>query len=890
MKAKQITNRYDYLKENHDLSLPEWGPYCRKYFGLSHIADQKNGLCFDFSVMPGIHRRELAIPDGIRPSAYLPWQVSEDLGNYSYRQQIIPKDKVYADISFAEWGTGRRIVECSCKNHSGNDILFGIHFISRMREPAIKAFYPILPKDVIWLDAIEQKSLKRCIKKPQDGLVYDAMRRGENRHSEAVGGSAIILERGDILSFSANGFSSETVIIRVKNFEKDALGISLNGIYATVKPSENWQLIEVQGTEILSDEIEVSLISDGKLYVDGLLMGNRASETIFNPVIQDLGLKVISGPVKNSCIFECRSANKYYGLWWSHDSDFCRCYHNEMDDFLIYNDIIHKPFFGKEFGNQQGNDWIDTVIIPENASNGESRCVYAVLCSGMIDEVRDSLTEASQADIFRIMGGKGKKYWIPASTDAGRDYLFSRERMAAVTHSNLLFPIRIKGQNVKHHTPGRYWNCLYTWDSGFIGIGLLEISRRRAIENLNAYLTEPDDEECAFVHHGTPVPVQIYLFNEIINRECDEDMLRYFYPRLRHYYNFMSGRAESSTMRGKSRRTLIKSYDYFYSTGGWDDYPPQWFVNHSDLLNKVAPVVGSSHVIRCAKILSSIASTLGLSEDIEMYQVDIDDLSKLLRKDSWDADAGYFSYVRYDDNEKAIGIVQTQEGENFNKGLDGISPLFAGICNSEEKNILWEKLESPAHCWTDFGISTVDQSAEYFRLDGYWNGCVWFPYQWFFWKAALDDARTDFAWKIAETALKKFETETKESYNCYENFGVSSGRGGGWHHFSGLSTPILAWFGAYFAPGRLTGGFDTQIRKFNRSEHKWSAELNIAGEKGKFSTLIAVVGGEYSWNAEYDGKKVPVRVRKPGTLELELPQRSSGVLLLETTNDKESLA
>jgi len=27
-----------------------------------------------------------------------------------------------------------------------------------------------------------------------------------------------------------------------------------------------------------------------------------------------------------------------------------------------------------------------------------------------------------------------------------------------------------------------------------------------------------------------------------------------------------------------------------------------------------------------------------------------------------------------------------------------------------------------------------------------------------------------------------------------------------------LSDPVLCWFGAYFVPGRLTGGFDTRIR------------------------------------------------------------------------------
>ena len=112
------------------------------------------------------------------------------------------------------------------------------------------------------------------------------------------------------------------------------------------------------------------------------------------------------------------------------------------------------------------------------------------------------------------------------STEAGAPYRFSRERLAAVTLTNVVFPTWFKGQNVRHHAPGRRWNCLYTWDSGFIGLGLLELGTRLAVENLNAYLTGPEDDECAFIHHGSPVPVQFYLFAELMNRTGDRELAK----------------------------------------------------------------------------------------------------------------------------------------------------------------------------------------------------------------------------------------------------------------------------------------------------------------------------------------------------------------------------
>ena len=116
----------------HDLSLPEWGPYSKRYFGISHRADPERGTRFDFAVVPGLYRRQLGIPDALRPSGYLPEHAGCDLEDYCYRQQLGNVDELYADIAFARLDDHSRLVECRCVNRSAAVNSFGIHFLSML--------------------------------------------------------------------------------------------------------------------------------------------------------------------------------------------------------------------------------------------------------------------------------------------------------------------------------------------------------------------------------------------------------------------------------------------------------------------------------------------------------------------------------------------------------------------------------------------------------------------------------------------------------------------------------------------------------------------------------------------------------------------------------------
>ena len=170
-----------------------------------------------------------------------------------------------------------------------------------------------------------------------------------------------------------------------------------------------------------------------------------------------------------------------------------------------------------------------------------------------------------------------------------------------------------------------------------------------------------------------------------------------------------------------------------------------------------------------------------------------------------------------------------------------MAPLVAGIVSDTQREALLSHIFTPGELWSDCGITAVDQSAPYYRKDGYWNGTVWMPHQMILWKTMLDLGLPDKARLIADTALGNWERECEDSYNCYEHFMIETGRGGGWHNFSGLSSPILNWWTAYNIPGTVSTGFGTLVTHAVWSPNKSSVELTLIFDRDLVGREVAVI-------------------------------------------------
>lgn len=265
------------------------------------------------------------------------------------------------------------------------------------------------------------------------------------------------------------------------------------------------------------------------------------------------------------------------------------------------------------------------------------------------------------------------------------------------------------------------------------------------------------------------------------------------------------------------------------------------------------------------------ADLLGYEDHKATYIQDIERVSNALQKYSWDEDCGYFSYVVHDENGDAKEQYRNEQGENLNKTMDGIYPIIAGAVTETQKARILSHLKSDDEMFSPVGISAVDKTASYYITNGYWNGNVWLSHQWFVWKTMLDLGETDFAFRIAKTALDAWKREVEYSYYTFEMFNITSGRGGWFHNFGGLSTPINIWTNAYFKPGTFSTGLDTMVMEsnFNEDKTEFKATVKYYGNNDKYSVIV-VLRDEFDYSVTVNKKKADFSLRDKGTIEITL--------------------
>jgi hypothetical protein len=136
----------------------------------------------------------------------------------------------------------------------------------------------------------------------------------------------------------------------------------------------------------------------------------------------------------------------------------------------------------------------------------------------------------------------------------------------------------------------------------------------------------------------------------------------------------------------------------------------------------------------------------------------------------------------------------------------------------------------------------------------------------------LDLGETDFAFKIAKTALEAWKKECEYSYYTFEMVNIKTGRGGWFHNFGGLSAPINLWSFAYFKRGTFNCGFDCLVREshFSSDFSEFSATVEYFGDNDVYS-VIAVLDDKRDYRVYVNGKPYSRFVsRVKGEIEITL--------------------
>jgi hypothetical protein len=882
--ASEAAPTFEQLNNSHDIALSAWGPYSKKYAGISHIPKLDDGFRFDVTLVPGFYRSRSLVPNVLFESGYVPWDVDSGMTQFTYRYQLEWKDQVVVDATYTIVDEATVLVEMRCVNNTALPQNLALNLLANMVGPSIAPTTQIKTSGpAFWVNAADYRSLELVKKSPSYNLVYDGQLRGEVRGNDFIGGRGVGrgfgADAGDsvVYDLKLDEAQRQGTVRLVYRMKKDAqLTLRATGLVdQTVRLVGTGQFETVSLPYSRDDAASrpLSLVSQGGTPVElnGLIVvPEGAPEPQIGPAPAfDIQPKINEDGRAQTVQLKYNLIPAFYGLAWEGKSSEVREVKNdELDVFLrrASQDHVSKVLNGNGRGHYS-NVFIRPVVLEPRSET----TLHALLAVGSADAVKARL---GQLEAVKAQVQARRKKAAPAAPilPRGQKYALSQKLLRATVLSDVVYPVYTQGQTIRHFTPGKNWDSLYTWDAGFIALGLNEINTDLAQQVISAYTT-PVGSQSAFIHHGSPVPTQMYAFQELWQKTQSPEMLAYLYPRLAQYYQFLSGAAGSSTTRNLNSN-LIRTWDYFYNSGGWDDYPAQVGVHSQRLQQSATPVIGTAQCIRVAKILRMAARQLNLPADVAGYDRDIALFSGALQKHSWDQNAGYFSYVLHDKDKNPSGHFKHSSGQNYNRGLDGVYPLVSGICTPEQEKVLLDKIFSPQHLWTPSGIGAVDQSAPYYREDGYWNGAVWMPHQWFLWKTMLDLGRSDLAFQIAEKGLNVYSREANASYQTYEHFLANTGRGAGWHQFSALSTPVLSWFSAYYKPGTVTTGFEIWLEKQSFKPDFSGFEATLAFDEATRPhprDLVVCLKPSKKYEVSFNGRKVTATSLHDGLLNIKLP-------------------
>lgn len=883
--------------------MPIWGPYSKKYSGISRITEhaKEAGVRFDLVVSPAVANTNTCPPNVTIPVGVHPWTAKSDYTQYAYRCDLEWKDVIYADVSFTKLTAESVLVRTEFVNHSTLTQNCLVNFFSALEFPGRYRTEVSLPEVCLYWKALDYTTYRYHTPRPWDEQCMDALKKGEFFDDDFVGRRGLgdrddnryILQKfpkfgeeaGDAVCYHVQNphiFQNPVLCVRYKTVDARACRFLFNDESVEL-PATNGALqticLPVKKDTFLAKQVDLSLVScgGGGLELDFFAVTEKeeADKVCVQQVPHAFEPEVTTEALQDGALVQYRYAGveKPFVLRTFHaNTRFRRFPTGALEDSPTaritqpdesFGDMLEQ--FSGSFSEKHSDAgfYHNTVVHTLYLQPGSTHVEYAVLSYG-------ETAYQTTADYAEIYSRAAASLEPLGYTKAGAQYAFSNQLLRAAMFQNTVYPLYCHGEYVVHHTPGKRWDSFYTWDSGFIGLDMAMLAPDIADAILDLYFSEPDNPDYAFLLHGSPVPVHIYQYFEMLNHTADKSALYGYYTRAKRFYDFLAGKINGSvTARLKSG--LLTTFDYFYNCSGMDDLPPQKAMYQKNLQRCMAPAISTSQVIRTAKLLRIVAAQLGKTADEAVYTQDIARFTEALQTWSWDEESGYFSYVQHDADGNPVGHFCSDTGENLNKTMDGVYPIVAGAVTESQRARILAHLKSAQEMFTPVGISAVDRTAGYYVTNGYWNGNVWLSHQWFLWKTMLDLNETDFAWKIAHTALEAWKREVEYSYYTFEMFSIETGRGGWFHNFGGLSAPVNLWAAAYFKPGTYQTGFEVFCTQatFEKDNTAFAGTFQNYGDSS--GALLLVLRDDGVYQVTCNGAPAQVHTRFDGMLEITLP-------------------
>lgn len=826
------------ITKQHDLSLGSWGPYNKEYLGVCHLANRELGASFGVQIFPAFYRRRIARTSALHDGDVRMFGANAARTAFTYRYELEWKDRVYVDAHYNI--TDDRLVDVDCEivNNTDTEQSVNLFFCVGMEYPrrgitAVKTEHKMIsvcepPEGVLLIDAVDYDDILCAETLAQDGKFL-----AEEQADLASGMGTLIdgkkfFDRSHFLSYSLST-RADSLSVRYKAERDTALRVVVSGeerLLALPK-TEGFGISTLRFSE--RDITNITLYATGEgVSVDALAVGYGTGRVEFSSY--EYSFAPIERRVEgNSMTLRYRDSNSSYRIEWDTEPLMLR---------TLYTDDLERLL------DRSIHNHVNTEVRDGVAGDGVYEAVRTnpvYLAPHTTAHMKFKVISFKDGESTDIKTEKQEIY-SQKFNESGEPYAFSVNMMAYCALLNVVYPIYTRRGYIRHSTPGRIWNCLYTWDSGMIGVGLSTVDYKSAFETLRAYLTPVGDKHSPYIFHGSVVPTQFFLYVELVNKYPKmRDELFSLYPMMMQYYKFFS---DMSKGEEQMKSGLLKTWHIFYNSGGWDDYPPQKYVRYTTAgtaekhYANVTPAITTSLAVLIAKIMKNVSRVLGISENNSLFDADIERYSRAIQDNLWDEEAGYYSYLVHDEKGYPKEFLRYSDGTNYNMGLDGAYPYIAGVSDGYQSARVLENIKRGM--MTEYGVGVVDTRAPYYDPYGYWNGSVWIPHQWILAKALLDRGEADFAARIASTALSVWKREVDETYLCFEHFMSQNGRGAGFHQFSGLSTPILNFFEMLYKPGNVTVGFTSAVLECEANSDNTELKAKLVSSEHGASAIICM--------------------------------------------------
>ncbi|HKB87971.1 MAG TPA: trehalase family glycosidase [Ignavibacteriaceae bacterium] len=165
-----------------------------------------------------------------------------------------------------------------------------------------------------------------------------------------------------------------------------------------------------------------------------------------------------------------------------------------------------------------------------------------------------------------------------------------------------------------------------------------------------------------------------------------------------------------------------------------------------------------------ANSLAFMASELGEQQEYQYWITEAEGRKDSINKYMWDPQTGFYYNVDKTDNDFTYNIPDDLK----RKEIIGFLPLWAGVADSQQAEMLAAHLDNPDEFYRTYGVPSLSADDPYYNDQGYWNGPVWVQWNYLVFRGLLRYGYIDKAGDLMERVLSNMINRLKSDHWFWE--------------------------------------------------------------------------------------------------------------------------